>query len=166
MTICACGCGSEVPDKRVARSKHHKIFLNDAHRIAFHKVDDKEKRRAIWEAAPHKVCEECHRLFKPVFQSGWPKRKRCPACMLTPGEHNRRRRALPKQDQPKHTKRPWRWETVGVGRQWKCRGCGKMSNNRLDCPECKSRILAREDSWVEDYNIETISLSNMGLIPY
>ena len=158
-------CGEPVSPEIQARAHGENVFCCTKHRVDFHNAKDRAKRKAVWEAAPMIKCAECGIVFKPEFQSGWRKRKRCVACRLTPAEHNRRRRAQPPSDRPKHTKRPWH-VGQGIGKQWKCRGCGKMSNNRLDCPECKAKILAREDSWLDDYSVQTIDLANMGLIPY
>lgn len=109
-------------------------------------------------------CSACGNSFLPPFGMGKGASKYCdnPDCQAIKSDRAKESRyayAARSREQGLTSKYKSR------GRQWPCRLCGKMSDNRLDCPECKARILARDDSWC-DYPIETIDICNMGLIPY
>lgn len=135
MVTCA-QCGGDVPAKREAYSHRELVFCCREHRVGFHNEKARAKRRAIWQAAPLKICVECHQTFRPPFISGWQRRKRCPGCRLPAYEAQRRHR-----DRVKHERKARHWPDR-AGKQWPCQDCGKMSDNRLHCPDCKARRLA------------------------
>lgn len=110
-------------------------------------------------------CTVCGTRFLPPYGPGKGASKYCdnPDCQETKSDRAKESRAQyaarsMENGTSKHKSR---------GRQWKCRLCGKMSDNRLDCPQCRARIVAKNGNCLDDFaGVQTIDICNMGLMPY
>lgn len=156
------GCTAIVPPRRLAHSRYQHVFCSTQHRADYHNARVRTQRMAAWEAAPSRICEECHKPFKPVFQSGWHTRRRCPECRLPHVEAQRRYRE--KQQSERLTRAPRRLGGRDVVPRYKCQRCGKLirNGNRLHCENCRAWYLRQEDAWIAECMVETIDLRHMG----
>ena len=128
--------------------------------------NDLQRQRRIQDHAEHgwRPCRACGVPFLPPYGPAWSSKQYCPDpdCQAIKSDRAKESRyayAARSREQGLTSKHRDR------GKQWKCRVCGRMSDNRLDCPECKAHILARNDTWL-DCPVDTIDIANMGLIPY
>lgn len=127
----------------------------------------KQKARDRYEVTPPRPCKGCGKPFKPPFGISWNNIKYCkkPECQRAKEvnrqksvkESNNRHRIAKGYDTYRSTRRS------GLGpyknRMWPCQDCGRMSDNRLHCPACKAKRIAREDSWLAEYSVvETIGI--------
>ena len=127
----------------------------------------KQRILARYEATTPWPCKGCGEPFKPPFGISWGNIKYCqkPECQHAK-ELNRQKSV--KESLARHKIKSYLSRTDGLDkrqdRQWPCRDCGKLSDNRLHCPDCKARRIAKEGSWLSDYPIGTIDVSNMGIL--
>ena len=126
-----------------------------------------------YEATPPWPCKGCGLPFKPPFGISWGNKKYCDKPECQHAKELARQKSVKESNKRNLARQAEMYRSTrrsGVGpdkdRKWPCQDCGKMSDYRLHCPACKARRLAKEDSWFDDYAVETISLSDMGLIPY
>jgi DNA-directed RNA polymerase subunit RPC12/RpoP len=106
--------------------------------------------------------------MKPPFGISWNNKRYCDKPECQHAKELTRQRSV-KESQARHkAKSTYLSRSDGLSkaqdRKWACRDCGKMSDNRLHCPECRARRLAKEDTRLSEYPIGTIDISNMGVL--
>ena len=128
----------------------------------------KQRIRDRYEATPPWPCQACGGLMKPPFGISWNNRKYCdkPECQRIK-ELNRQKSVKESMARRKYQP-PYLSRTDGLSkakdRKWPCQDCGRMSDNRLHCPECKDRRIARDGSWLDEYAIQSIDIASMGVM--
>ena len=125
----------------------------------------RERNMARHQETGWRECKGCGKTFLPPFGKGSGATRYCedPHCQAIKYEAVRESKAKAME---RYKERGGPAKQRDVGKQWKCRGCGRMTDNRLDCWDCRAKIVAANGNCSEDFaQVETLDISNMGLIP-